>query len=437
MPSSSASLALALVASSAVIASTDAFWLIPGSTHDDVSVARIADQTAAQRFRNVIADKYAQVANAVPTAVGGSGSHKAAAATPVWEDLLLALDEVSADVGYSASKFKGTLGRGIYMRETEDEYLLAMDVAGLHTNEVEITADKGTLRIKGERECPHVVGTGKVDPLCISRHYDASFTFPSDADEERANGNLDAGVVRVFVPKIKGQPRGVGRVIKLTGDAADYVYTETGAKRGVDATVEGVNAAAESVAAAAAAASASAAAAYDTAAGTVNRVVDNVVGSVYGVAENAKIAGNQASASAVSAGTHATASVRSAAAAATDAAARASAAAAASASSVSASIASAGHSATRAAGASASHASKSASSLASAASKSAKSAASHASATGAAATNSAKSAASAATETATPGLVERLHDQYVKPIKEHIYSSGSAEGSVPIKKEEL
>ncbi|TPX60922.1 hypothetical protein PhCBS80983_g01416 [Powellomyces hirtus] len=431
MPSTRSAL-FALAATGCVASSANAFWLIPGSHHTDNRAAQLAaDQTATQRFRSVIAEKYNAVADAAANIVPGSATPAAKPAThSVYDDLIRALEEVTTDVGYSASLAKGTLVKGIYVRQDDDAYLLAMDVPGLHTREVEVTAEKGTLKIHGERKCPTVVATGKPDPLCIPRVYDATFTFPSDANEEKADAKLDAGVVKVFVPKIKGEARGLGRVIKLSGDAAEWVYEGTGAKTVVDATSEGINSAgsaaknaydsaAAQAAAAAAEASATAANAYNAAAETVERVVSNVAGTVKGASDSAQIAAENAAASAKSAGHAATASVKSAGSAATNsaqsAASKASAAAAASASAASASI-------------------KSAASVASASAVSATRAASaSASSASAAASKSLSSAASAATATETPGFVEK----YVKPIKERIYPTGAAEGNIHINKEEL
>ncbi|KAJ3002449.1 hypothetical protein HKX48_002326 [Thoreauomyces humboldtii] len=423
---------VALVATSC-IAQSDAFWLVPGSSRSHEVVQQ---ESTLDRIRNAVYDKYnvaADVASSyVPTGSSKSANAAVAAASSssVLDDVLRALNEVGTDAAYTASLAKGTLTRGTYLRQNDDYYLLSMDVPGLHTREVAVTAEKGQLKIKGSRKCSHIVGTTTVDPLCIERHYEASFTFPSDADESRADAKLDAGVVRVFVPKIKGEARGLGRVIKLSSDAADYVYEGTGAKYVVDGTTHQVNNAAEGVKNVYNDAAASAAVAYDTAAATAasayaavsqtaQDVVDNVVGSVKGATDAAQIAAADAAASArsaghhatqsvKSAGHHATASAKSAGSQATDAASRASAQAAASASSISASAASASRHATA----------------------SVKSAGHHA-------TASAKSAASAATETPSAGFVERLHDQYVKPVKERIYSGGSAEGSIPVNKEEL
>ncbi|KAI8922483.1 hypothetical protein DFJ77DRAFT_26622 [Powellomyces hirtus] len=214
MPSTRSAL-FALAATGCIASSANAFWLIPGSHHTDNRAAQLAaDQTATQRFRSVIAEKYNAVADAAANIVPGSATPAAKPTThSVYDDLIRALEEVTTDVGYSASLAKGTLVKGIYVRQDDDAYLLAMDVPGLHTREVEVTAEKGTLKIHGERKCPTVVATGKPDPLCIPRVYDATFTFPSDANEEKADAKLDAGVVKVFPPLPLPRPASPSRLL--------------------------------------------------------------------------------------------------------------------------------------------------------------------------------------------------------------------------------
>ncbi|KND04788.1 uncharacterized protein SPPG_00492 [Spizellomyces punctatus DAOM BR117] len=208
--------------------SSDAFWLIPGSSRRSDGIVDTG--------RSIVGDAREKVGNLVP------GAEESPLA-----DLLRALEEVTTDVGATASLAKSALLRGMYLRQNDNEYLLAMDVPGLHTNELVVTADRGTLKIKGEHKCKNIAGTEKPDPLCIERYYDAAFTFPSDADEEHAQAHLDAGVAYVKVPKLKGEKRGIGRVLKLTEDAAEWVYEESGAKKVIDKTKEAYEAVKEGV----------------------------------------------------------------------------------------------------------------------------------------------------------------------------------------------
>ncbi|KAI9102661.1 hypothetical protein DFS34DRAFT_404235 [Phlyctochytrium arcticum] len=141
-------------------------------------------------------------------------------------DLLRALEEVTSDVGATASRAKSSISRGLFMRQDDNSYLLSMDVPGLHTKEVQVTINNGVLSIHGQHLCSKNPVTGSIDPLCIERSYDASFTFPSDADDSKADARIDAGVVFVKVPKVK-EARGLGRVVALTNDAAEWVYDST------------------------------------------------------------------------------------------------------------------------------------------------------------------------------------------------------------------
>lgn len=415
----------------------DAFWLIPGSSRSHEDVVR-SQPSQAQRLRDALEARYnaftTGVADKIDSVTGSQPVETAKASwteTPskVFDDLLLAFDEISSDVGYGATLAKETLSRGIYLKQNDETYMLAMDVPGLHTREVVVSAEKGTLRIKGERKCPNVVGTSKPDPLCIERYYDASFTFPSDADEERADAKLEAGVVRVFVPKVKGERRGFGRVLKLTEDAAGWVYEESGAKTVVDKTAEGARNAADSARNAYDAAAATAASAYGTATDAAQRMVDTVVGSAKDAANSAQQIAEDATATVKSASSKATDNVKATA---KDAKKEAEKAAE--------KVKKEAAHASKVASKSAAHASKVASKNAAHATESVKSAANKATnaaaATATAATESVKSAASRATDAAADandkGFVERIHDQYVKPIKDRMYSPGSSDGKIPV-----
>ncbi|KAI8821354.1 uncharacterized protein EV422DRAFT_578211 [Fimicolochytrium jonesii] len=355
------------------VPSTTAFWLIPGSSHSHHDVTPSQDTRGGGGFlrklmggrtsqdrTNIMSEGVKHPSMSSETGVPSAMKDTSMTAEDegVMADLLKALSEMYTDLGYTTTLAKEQLSRGIYLRQTDDVYMLAMDVPGLHTNEVTVSADKGILKIKGEHKCADWPlkgvmddsGKPKTDPLCIGRYYDASFTFPSDAEEEKAEANLDAGVVKVVVPKLKGEKRGIHRVLKLGGDAAGWVYEGTGAKAVAEATTD------------------TARNAYDAAAQGAQRVVDTVMGAGRDTADGARNVADQATASAMSAANAATNM-------------------------------------------------------------------------GAQATDSAATAVpSMMPGEDNKGFVERIHEQYVKPIKDRIIApgQGGSEGAVPVvNKEEL
>ncbi|KAJ3188391.1 hypothetical protein HDU85_005542 [Gaertneriomyces sp. JEL0708] len=339
-------------------------------------------------------------------------------------DLFRALTEMSSDIGATSTMAKSALYRGMYLRSTDDEYVLSLDVPGLHVNELKVVAERGTLSLKGDHECPNLTATNAPDPLCIERHYDSRFTLPSDADEESAVARLDAGVVSVRVPKIKGERRGVGRVLQLSEDAAGWVYDKTGVRRAVEEVQNGYEWSKEQVAKAS-----------DNVRENAQYAADRVRGTAEDAAESARLNAEYAARRAKEGGDYVSESAR-------DAAYRAAAA-----------VRDAGGKVNDAARNAAQAGSESARSVASAVSGTAQSAATAASDAAQQAANSARSAASRATETAKvaadkaeategKGFFDRLHDTVVNPIKERVHGTGGkpgpAAGNIPVEhKEEL
>ncbi|KAJ3282316.1 hypothetical protein HK104_010966 [Borealophlyctis nickersoniae] len=296
-----------------------------------------------------------------------------------FSDLLQTLQEITTDFTAGASRAKTALTtRGVYIRSTDDKYVVAMDVPGARRNDLTVRLERGTLHIEGHHQCPVVDSTtNATDPLCIERFYDASLTLPSDADEEQATAAMEAGVIRVTIPKIK-EPRGMGRVLNLAEETAESIYSS--AQAAAEAAAESARSAGSYVTDAAAAATES-----------VKSLAAEASASAASLANEASVSAaslaNQASASAASVASQATVT---------------------------------GAKASKSAASAASEASKSASSAASKASK------------------SASSAASKATKTAgAQGAEESVKAKKVyERIKEAIVGGGT-EGEVPVQKEEL
>ncbi len=88
------------------------------------------------------------------------------------------------------------------LSETDDAYLIALDLPGLRRDEIEITMEDGTLKIAGERSLESESENGQYHR--IERSYGRffrSFTFGPNADADRIEASFDDGVLTIRVAK--------------------------------------------------------------------------------------------------------------------------------------------------------------------------------------------------------------------------------------------
>ncbi len=88
------------------------------------------------------------------------------------------------------------------LAETEDAYVIQMDVPGIDRNDLEITLEEGTLKISGERSMQS--DHEKSQFHRIERTYGRffrSFTFGPNADADNIEATFDDGVLTVRVAK--------------------------------------------------------------------------------------------------------------------------------------------------------------------------------------------------------------------------------------------
>lgn len=113
----------------------------------------------------------------------------------------------AAVTGPSASWQGGSPTADFY--ETDDEFVLEMELAGYDRDDVEITVENGMLNIAGDR----VVAEGDEDVRYLVRErtnarFSRSFSLPRSVDAEHVDARLDGGVLRVHLPKVaEARPR--------------------------------------------------------------------------------------------------------------------------------------------------------------------------------------------------------------------------------------
>jgi len=95
--------------------------------------------------------------------------------------------------------------------ETDDEYVVELDVPGYEETELAIEVDDHTLSIRGERE---KVAEEKTKEFRLherfEREFERRFVLPAAADTEHMRATFVKGVLEVHAPKaLKATPRKV------------------------------------------------------------------------------------------------------------------------------------------------------------------------------------------------------------------------------------
>ncbi|WP_412062746.1 Hsp20/alpha crystallin family protein [Rubrivirga sp. IMCC45206] len=109
--------------------------------------------------------------------------------------------------------------------ETDDAYVLSLDLPGIDRDTLDVTLDDGTLKISGERRRADEQSDGRFHR--VERAYGRffrSFTLGTDVDDDAIEATFDDGVLMVRVGKSPAvQPRRIpiGRRSRLAEHAGD------------------------------------------------------------------------------------------------------------------------------------------------------------------------------------------------------------------------
>jgi len=85
--------------------------------------------------------------------------------------------------------------------ENDDELLVVTDMPGVDRTTLEVQAQHGELRIRGQQEKLERV------PRHRSRRFERAFTLPASVDPDRCSAELKTGVLHVHLPKAEGARR--------------------------------------------------------------------------------------------------------------------------------------------------------------------------------------------------------------------------------------
>jgi HSP20 family protein len=86
--------------------------------------------------------------------------------------------------------------------ETEDKFVVTVELPGIEPEDVEVSVEDSTLSIRGERRFSEEVS--EENYRRVERRYGSfvrSFSLPQTADAEKIEAAFDRGVLRIEVPK--------------------------------------------------------------------------------------------------------------------------------------------------------------------------------------------------------------------------------------------
>lgn len=86
------------------------------------------------------------------------------------------------------------------IHESADGYHLSVDLPGVTPEQIDVTADKGVLSIRGSREVAHEDKELKRSERSFGS-FQREFSMPENSDLEHIEAKSNHGVLTIFVPK--------------------------------------------------------------------------------------------------------------------------------------------------------------------------------------------------------------------------------------------
>lgn len=136
----------------------------------------------------------------------------------VW-DFMSEMEKAFDDIWSDGSLFQNRGGQmesrqfvpAVDLRETNDFYLLSVDVPGLSEKDIQINVHDGRLTLSGERKSEHRSEDQGVHRIEKSYgHFERSFQLPKGVKEDKIQARSENGVLEVMIPKAEqAKPRSV------------------------------------------------------------------------------------------------------------------------------------------------------------------------------------------------------------------------------------
>ncbi|EMA27468.1 Hsp20/alpha crystallin family protein [Halobiforma nitratireducens] len=122
--------------------------------------------------------------------------------------------------------------------ESDDAYLLVVDVPGVTADSIDVTVEEGTLSIDGRREKDREIpGEYQYIEENRSLFFDVSLPVPDDAVAGNAQSRVERGVLELTLPKRTGGET----TIEVTDDSVSNADSASASERDAD-TASGIDA---------------------------------------------------------------------------------------------------------------------------------------------------------------------------------------------------
>lgn len=123
----------------------------------------------------------------------------------LFSDVDQLFDQFYNSRGYDERKFN----QSTQISETEEHYLMSVDLPGMKKEDIKIELKESFLTISGERKRSQEI-------------FKQSFSLPSSVDAEKVEAHYEDGVLELYLPKVKAaQPRQIEIQSGKTGSFFD------------------------------------------------------------------------------------------------------------------------------------------------------------------------------------------------------------------------
>ncbi|MCL6594729.1 MAG: Hsp20/alpha crystallin family protein [Firmicutes bacterium] len=127
-----------------------------------------------------------------------------AVAAPVWEPWS-EMQRLAREMSSLVQGWDGTVWRdglsAADLEETDDAYLLEVELPGVKKGDVAVELTGRRLRVRAERQERERTGVVHRRAAAYGR-FEYEILLPGEADAERAQANLEDGVLRLRLPKV-------------------------------------------------------------------------------------------------------------------------------------------------------------------------------------------------------------------------------------------
>ena len=126
--------------------------------------------------------------------------------------------------GFSSFPVRSSFGLGSNLYETGESYIMQVPLPGVKVDELEITAHKNVLTLRGKTEVTVPEGAQSLWVGMAGGEFHEQVTLPGDVDAEQASAAYHDGILTLTLPKAE---HARVRTIKISGGRTQPIEGET------------------------------------------------------------------------------------------------------------------------------------------------------------------------------------------------------------------